>query len=411
MKITDYALIFIAVTLPFILIAYINIALTIRTYQQEMYYQKVIDAAVEDSLSEMKRIESDEITNDFGYSGNVDNKVSINASVGVSTFFDSLYNSLDLYGDKTAQEKVQLYVPVIAIVDYNGVYISSIEKFTEGGQTVLKHVLKPKRYFAFEYAIYDDDRICIVKDGKWMFANNILDNTDDVEGVDSQRFLSIHNIEFTTDDRIFHTVSEKIMEQVPRKVGNKIVGMQWVVTWSSLGTKEFYMSDKNNNERLFLGMKTNENKEKLLSELQELRKEILVNVVTQELVYAANKNNEYARNEGISYNFSFTVESDDEMYNYIQNVGMLALVQGIRVGNRYLSYKAYNVSDLVVTHHYFLTTGSTKFANNLYHKTKNCLEYEDKKDNIITSNNGQNIAYTREMAASLGYYPCPLCNP
>ncbi len=426
MKITDYALIFIAVTIPFMLMAYVNIAFIIRTYQQEMYYQRVIDSAVEDSINQMKTIENDEVLNDYGYSGEVDNKISINAEVAVSTFFDSFYNNLDLYADKATQELIQYYVPVIAVIDYNGVYISSIEKI----DGLARHVLKPKRYFSYTYALDKDGNYYTIKDNKWVKENNINEITDDVIMPDDydKHFVSLHSVEFTTDDRIFHTVRQKKIEyNVPIISDGKVIGLTSKEKWVQLDTKEFYMSDEENNERLFLGVEGSNletAKSVILNNLKSIRKEVLVDIVTEELTYAANKNNEFAHERGISYNFSFTVDSDDEMYNYIQNVGMLALVQGIKVGNKYLNYKAYNVSDLVLTHKYYLTespAGESKFASRLYHKTKDCLEYKAyAKDTVVTNNKvygvynisyNQNITYTKEMAAILGYYPCPLCNP
>ena len=40
MKITDFALVFIAIILPFMLVLYINITFTIKAEEMEMYYQK-----------------------------------------------------------------------------------------------------------------------------------------------------------------------------------------------------------------------------------------------------------------------------------------------------------------------------------------------------------------------------------
>ena len=57
MKITDFALVFIAIILPFMLVLYINVTFTIKAEEMEMYYQRVIDTALEDAAYEMKQVE------------------------------------------------------------------------------------------------------------------------------------------------------------------------------------------------------------------------------------------------------------------------------------------------------------------------------------------------------------------
>ena len=58
MKITDFSLIFIAIIIPYMLVLYINVTFTIKAEEQELYYQNMIDAAVDDAAYEMKQIES-----------------------------------------------------------------------------------------------------------------------------------------------------------------------------------------------------------------------------------------------------------------------------------------------------------------------------------------------------------------
>ena len=69
MKITDFSLIFIAIIIPYMLVLYINVTFTIKAEEQEMYYQNMINAAVDDAAYEMKQIESSDKQIDYGYSG------------------------------------------------------------------------------------------------------------------------------------------------------------------------------------------------------------------------------------------------------------------------------------------------------------------------------------------------------
>lgn len=455
MKITDYALVFVGITLPFILIAYINIALTIRTFQQEMYYQKMIDAAVEDTMNQMKFVESDEITNSYGYSGEEDNKLSNNPKIAVDTFFKSMYGSLNIIDDKPSQSIIQLYVPVLAIMDYNGVYISSIEEKENGD---FEHVLKPKRYFSFEFCVGYNNKVYIAQKDGWHEA--LYDESKQIWSIDSKNQVSFkenniyvkHNIEFTTDDRIFDTL--KIGKNTPvvneyymtdytfttnlRELVKKNAKNSTVTAKENDDTVTMEIYTENNTDTispLFTGeFCTDHKQEEMFVEfLKRYKKELMTEIIVEELSYAANKNNEYARKKGISYNFSFSLDKNDTMYNDVENMGVLALVQGIKVGNRYLNYKAYNYSDLEVVHKYYLSTGeknetgkiningeTARFGHDLklYHKTNECIEYLNDitfndKDEIEYKSKipEQEYTYTKEAAAMLGYMPCPICNP
>ena len=68
MKITDYALLFIAIILPYMIVLYINTTFTIKAEEMEMYYQKVIDSALDDAAYQMKQVESQDKKIDYGYS-------------------------------------------------------------------------------------------------------------------------------------------------------------------------------------------------------------------------------------------------------------------------------------------------------------------------------------------------------
>ena len=91
MKLTDFALIFIGVTLPIIIIVYVNVSFTIKAEEQEMYYKKVISTALNDASDQMKEVEKSDSEIDYGYSGTSNNKISVNSQVAVDTFLNSMY--------------------------------------------------------------------------------------------------------------------------------------------------------------------------------------------------------------------------------------------------------------------------------------------------------------------------------
>lgn len=412
MKITDFALIFVGITLPIIITVYVNVSFTIKAEEQEMYYKKIINAALDDASYQMKEVENTDKEIDYGYSGTSDNKISVNAQVGVDTFLNSLYNNFGIKGNDTAENYLQYFIPAIAIIDYNGVQVSSIEEFTENGQNVIKHVLKPKKYYSYTYYL------CATPGDV-----SKLTYTEDYETAVKNGLHSTHIVEFTMDDYITHR------GYVSKNTGDI----------DEIGVSSFYISDSKNNSKLVANVDSNASLlqrekdvlPKIISNLQNKRKSVIINSIQDEMEYATNNNNSYASQAGIRYNFVFPTLEEGEMESQIQNVGIMALVQGISIGNRYLNVRAYSTSKLTEITRYYLSIPNTdgiyktKYNLNLYHKDKNCPEYRAFASNKENVNITPSFLFTKQQAASVkavlkkdntyiqleGFYPCPVCNP
>lgn len=412
MKITDFALIFVGITLPIIITVYVNVSFTIKAEEQEMYYKKIINAALDDASNQMKEVENSDKEIDYGYSGTSDNKISVNSQVGVDTFLNSLYNNFGIKGNDTAENYLQYFIPAIAIIDYNGVQVSSIEEFTENGQNVIKHVLKPKKYYSYTYYL------CATPGDA-----SKLTYTEDYETAVKNGLHSTHIVEFTMDDYITHR------GYVSKNTGDI----------DEIGVSSFYISDSKNNSKLVANVDSNASLlqrekdvlPKIISKLQNKRKSVIINSIQDEMEYATNNNNSYASQAGIRYNFVFPTLEEGEMESQIQNVGIMALVQGISIGNRYLNVRAYSTSKLTEITRYYLSIPNTdgiyktKYNLNLYHKDKNCPEYRAFASNKENVNITPSFLFTKQQAASVkavlkkdntyiqleGFYPCPVCNP
>lgn len=396
MKITDFVLVFMAITLPMIIIVYVNVSFTIKSQELEMYYQKMIDIAIEDASYKMKEVENADKEIDYGYSGTMNKKVNVNAQVGVDTFFQTLYKNMEIEGNEYAENYLQLFVPAIAIIDYNGVQVSSIEEFQKIAQdgteqAVIKHTLKPKRYYTYTYSI--------VRNGTEYHFIDGISKDDNV--------VSIHTVEFTMDDYMVH------------RGYNYYENIDIPVT-------SFYIADSKNNAILTAGVITSEEnklRSELVSYLLDKRKQVIVDIVTKELAYAVNSHNKYANQAGITYDFSFPTTTEDEMYHAIENVGMIAFVQGISIGNKYLNTKAYGITAIEQATRFYLTAPNdkAKYKMNLYHKDLSCPEYKISKINdmspkYVTSKQQATTVIAKgtindKKHVFRGFYPCPLCNP
>lgn len=434
MKITDLALIFIAITLPIIIVVYINVSYTIKAEEQEMYYEQLINLAIEDATSEMKQIENDDKNVDYGYSGVEDKKISINAQVGVKTFFNSLYNNFGIKGNEAAERYLQLFVPALAIIDYNGVYISSIEeydKLDKNGNVIqsdlMEHTLKPKKYYTYTYYVLnqeDNDNLYKVVDATLYTG-------------DKSFISSAHTIEFTMDDYVTHrgclykdgnphtVLPEKSFYFEDMNEGSEVTTSGQISTMSTKNNAVLF-DNENNYDQVIISQgsikKTREEMvAKIVNHLKEVKDRVIIDLLTKELAYSVNANNYYASSSGVTYDFVFPVMEQETLGEYIDEVGIFAFVQGLSVGNKYLDTQAYSVSRLELVTKYYLTipkNDSSKYGTmNLYHSSTACPEYE------VSIHSGIVPQYvtTKQQATSAigvhngekvtGFYPCPICRP
>lgn len=400
MKLTDFALLFVAVFLPVVIIVYVNTSFVIKSEKQEMYYKNLMNSAVKDAVSAMKQIENEDESIDYGYSGERDNKVSINSSIAISTFYSSLENNFNIKNNEISKEKLKLFIPVIAILDYDGIYIHSAES-NDDKETIF--VTKPKVQYTYYYVIKKDNN---ANGSKYKMVE--LEDVSDIKNQMSLFFSDyIYEVNFTMDDYIYLNIY-KIDDG---RIGNIEV------------SKSFYLKDSINNYNLVYGSQDGiillDDRKKLVEnvavQLNEIRKKVIAETSMKEIAFAINKHNIYAKNAGITYNFTFSVESDTQWYETIDGIGIIAIIQGISLGNRYLNYKAYSASDLVMTKRYYVsdeikTDNSGYFSRKLYHESNQCIVYQKYLENTDKELIPGFYA-SRADAATQGFYPCPVCHP
>jgi len=407
MKLTDFALIFIAIFLPVVIIVYVNTSFVVKAEKQEMYYKNMINSAVTDAVSSMKQIENEDEEIDYGYSGIVDRKVSINAKTAISTFYSSLANNFGIANNENSINRLKMYIPVVAILDYDGIYIHSAEEQESGD---ISFVTKPKVNYTYTYVITE------TLTGGENFNIQAVEDVDDLLLI-KNKLLSkyIYEVNFTMDDYIYLNIYEFDTEQARSKIG-KIVY-----------SKNFYLNDNINNKELvyeaneLLSSRKTALRKQVVEHLNNMRLQYIAEIGMKEISYAVNKHNSYAEDTGINYTFRFSVESDQAWYETMDGIGMIAIVQGISLGNRYLNYKAYSAADLTMTKKYYVTKGVTGdtieenerlayFTKDLYHASNKCRVYLE----FINSTSEQIVpnSYTSKAeAATQGYYPCPICKP
>ncbi len=391
MKILDYALIFIVILLPVILVINVNMSIKIKSQNMEVYYKNLIDSAISDATEEMKEVENSDNEVDYGYSGTGEKKVSINAKRAVDTFLSSLATNFNVNGSKTGLDTLKSYLPAIAVIDYNGVHIYSSERIRDpNGGITYEHILKPKKYFTYSYKLKYRSSAPIEEKYTIVPAT-----TPNGAGVASK----IYTVNFTLNNYITYIYSE-----------GEDKGK----------TLRRFMQDKDMKEALFGNFSSGEADqiyESLINQLDEIRKQVIVNTVVDEVSYAINTHNLLARAMGTTYTFNFPAISEDDWFSTVQDTGILAFVQGMAVGNKYLNHYSYGLSKLSYNQKYWPTTGSKDVNyfgttgvgsempyDKLYHKDKSCALYQQCTPATHPSN-----FKSRYDAASGGYSPCPVC--
>ncbi|CAM2783337.1 hypothetical protein PASE110613_00620 [Paenibacillus sediminis] len=78
-----------------------------------------------------------------------------------------------------------------------------------------------------------------------------------------------------------------------------------------------------------------------------VRRSTIVTSIQNDLAYYINKHNEYASRVGVTYEFTLPTISQEEWNNSIDDIGIIAFIQGMPVGDQYLNNYALGSGRLV----------------------------------------------------------------
>lgn len=138
MKITDIALLFVFITLPFALLARIKTENLINAEYRSILLNRYLDAAVEDASNAMIVKGSN-------------NKISVSREKALEAFYRTLYVNFHVTDDENARQILNAYIPVIVLIDYDGYWICSMESYiNSSGEHIQEMVWKPKKPYFYE---------------------------------------------------------------------------------------------------------------------------------------------------------------------------------------------------------------------------------------------------------------------
>ncbi len=263
MKITDFAIIFILLFLPFGVVSDLRVQNQREVQQLEMKYTSALRTAVQDAgvvLSQNERQERE-----AGYGS--DKFFRVDKEEALHTFLHTLFLNMGIDGDTVAQRALLDYMPALMILDYDGYYVFASVTYTDKhGQAVQGPKWSEKKPYAY---------------------------------VDSAG----NSVGFTLDNYVhaYDARNHRWIEGFQKE-------LQGQTTISLLNDPEAF---------------------------EQVRRSTIVHSIQEDLGRLINLHNEKAAHNGISYTFTLPLISQEEWYNTVDDVGLMAFIQGIPVGDRY----------------------------------------------------------------------------
>jgi hypothetical protein len=268
----------------------------------------------------------------------------INKEVVVTKFFRSLYSSMGIISDRNKQTEIEMYIPVILICDTDGYYLYYYDRYkNEEGVTYSTRIWSEKLPYYYE-------------DGNFIYRFTLTDKI---------YIYDIHDILHTGVD---------VVE----------------IDYQELQTDDAYEVFRNNYSDSFL---LNEEKYELI------KKEAIINQLSESLAYYTNKHNMIAQQNGITYTFSFPAGQEEEWAKYMNDVNLLVVFQGYPYG-----------SDRNYTYNKVLSAGANVIKKDVYfveQKSWYLIAHKNGCPLLAESTTVREETYeTMEACAAIGAYCC-----
>ncbi|MGC6583732.1 hypothetical protein ACPV3A_02020 [Paenibacillus sp. Dod16] len=333
----NFAIIFVLILLPFVVINSLDVEAQKKSMYLEAQYNAIIDTAAQDAASVL--LTNSEQDNEARYES--PKNVRVNKEEAARAFFNNLYINFGVIDDPYGQGTIQRYIPAFVVIGYDGYYIYSEQEYLDAnGDKALKHVWSQKKPYSYK------DK-----------AGNIFS--------------------FTLDDYItVYQANSKELKQgylfeIDPLTSQKFVSPMWV------GSSIPLIHDTTN--------------------FDNIRRQTIVSLIQSDLEYEINKHNNLVRRYGVSYTFTLPSIDQEEWDNTIDDVGVLAFVQGIPVGTKYYNNFALGGARIIKKQE---ITGITVNGTKYYYDRSVC------KSGVM---NHETFISGKEAAAN-GYHPLSCLN-
>lgn len=416
MKILHWAFIFVAIILPVSIICRVTVNSKYAALKDEVRINNAIDTATKDAIDQIIAVSGFDYDDEFG---DVINVTPSLAQESINTFFHTLavnYNIPFKISDTTVIEGNSSesyiknyfapYVPAVIVIAYDGFYVYSQELKTYRNssnqlETGYIYELSTKIPYTCEYTL-GNGRKCTVgytlgNDiyfyyDKKCYSGKLNYNTlEDIRKEYTENYSEYEKetIPYLTDDMSIILYSMDSELRIPKEL------------MPESGVTNFlqdYTKDENGNY--------------VVGPFHEARRKVIIDIISKCLREEINvEHNRFASIVGATYDFYLPEISNDDWINSIDDISIMAFVQGIPIGTldgTYFNNFALGGSRIVKKDFIYGNKVYSDYSHQdipLYHKS-NC---ELLKDTSGDFENYDNIFTSEEDAVAAHYLPCQLC--
>ncbi len=413
MKISHLAIIFVIIMLPFSIICRNTIRERIYVLEDRVRINNVLDIATQDALSTLIDL-NDEFQ--MLYLNERFDVTPILAQEAVDSFFRTMSVNFNLpYIKENIEGYFGQYIPAIVVIAYDGFYIYSIDDSDSGKM----YQMSPK----IPYTYYDEDSDSIVS---FTLGNYIrlLTNAKGTSDRDTRYYEGELSKDYFEDSSgeyqmYFDAYNDGVMgvADIEKMVYENITDLTSDLSLilyadakvnDSSGIPSFLIV---NSGEVPLKQDYSNTEQRDASAFHTKRREVVLSIIKDTLRQEINEHNGYAHLMGSVYNFTLPEVADDEWANSINDISVMAFIQGMKAGiNSYYDDYALGGSRIVETSYLYGTgtppaDGAAVTAGDaVYHKSW-CSEIAADQSNVT------NIFINRVQAAQAKYWPCMKCNP
>lgn len=143
MKIFSWAVVFVIIVFPLFFKNDLRVMEQERTQEAMVMYNGAFQAAVQDAAFALQMNESQNQESNYGSL----KKVRANKELAVEAFYETLFHNTGIADDATAQGVLKAYIPLLAIIDYDGIWVYTNESFrNERGELENRQVWNSKKH-------------------------------------------------------------------------------------------------------------------------------------------------------------------------------------------------------------------------------------------------------------------------
>ncbi|MFM9280872.1 hypothetical protein [Paenibacillus jiagnxiensis] len=146
MKTISWVLVFVIIVFPLFFKNDLRGVEQERTQEKMVMYDGALRAAVQDAAFALQLNENQNLEGSYGST----KRIRANKELAVEAFYETLFNNVGIRDDVIAQGVLKTYIPVLAVIDYDGLWIYTNETISNvNGENESRQVWKVKKPFAF----------------------------------------------------------------------------------------------------------------------------------------------------------------------------------------------------------------------------------------------------------------------